>query len=131
MSEFTPTEIKLRQKERILEISFQDGSTFEMTAEYLRVHSPSAEVQGHTPDQAVLQVGKENVNIIAIEPVGNYAVLLRFDDEHDTGIYAWDTLYNLGKNMQENWANYLKRLEEAGHKRGKAKPWIPPINIGG
>ena len=130
MSEFTPTDIKLRQKERILEVSFQDGSTFEMSCEYLRVHSPSAEVQGHTPDQAVLQVGKENVNIIGIDPVGNYAVLLRFDDDHDTGIYAWDTLYNLGKDMEANWATYLEKLEAAGHKRKKQTPWIPPINVG-
>ena len=130
MSNLTPTDIKLRQKERILEVHFQDGSVFEMSAEYLRVHSPSAEVQGHTPDQAVLQVGKENVNIIGIEPVGNYAVLLRFDDDHDSGIYSWETLYNLGKNQEQKWADYLKKLEAAGHKRGKAKPWIPPINIG-
>jgi DUF971 family protein len=127
MSKLTPTDIKLRQKDRILEISFQDGETFEMSCEYLRVHSPSAEVQGHTPDQAILQVGKENVNITGIEPVGNYAVVLRFDDGHDTGIYAWDTLYNLGKNMETNWANYLAKLEAAGHKRKAASPWIPPI----
>ena len=127
MSNMTPTDIKLHQKDRILEVTFQDGSTFRMSCEYLRVHSPSAEVQGHSPEQAVLQVGKENVNIIGIEPVGNYAVLLRFDDGHDTGIYAWETLYELGKNMEANWANYLQRLEAAGHKRKEPTPWIPPI----
>ena len=86
-----------------------------MSAEYLRVHSPSAEVQGHSPDQAVLQIGKENVKIEAIEPVGNYAVLLRFSDDHDTGIYAWDTLYDLGENQDYNWKNYITRLRDAGH----------------
>lgn len=112
-----PSNITYHQKSRILEISFDEGSSFSMSAEYLRVHSPSAEVQGHTPDQAVLQVGKENVRIEAIEPVGNYAVLLRFSDDHDTGIYAWDTLYDLGKHQDSYWKDYLKRLREAGHER--------------
>lgn len=127
MSKLTPTDINLRQKDRILKITFQDGETFELSCEYLRVHSPSAEVQGHSPDQAVLQLGKENVNITGIEPVGNYAVLLRFDDGHDTGIYSWETLYNLGNNMEANWAKYLARLEAGGHKRKATSPWMPPI----
>jgi DUF971 family protein len=112
-----PTEINLHQKSRVLEIAFDDGSRFELPCEYLRVYSPSAEVRGHGPGQEVLQVGKENVNITAIEPVGNYAIQLEFDDGHNTGIYSWDTLYVLGKNQEELWAEYLERLEKAGHKR--------------
>lgn len=112
-----PTDIKLNQKERILELTFDDGKKFELTCEYLRINSPSAEVQGHGPGEGVLQVGKENVGIDAIEPVGSYAVLLRFDDGHDTGIYAWDTLYKLGANKEAIWQDYLEKLSAAGHKR--------------
>lgn len=112
-----PTAITYHQQSRILEIGFDEGSTFNLSAEYLRVYSPSAEVQGHSPEQAVLQVGKEKVKIEAIEPVGNYAVLLRFSDDHDTGIYAWDTLYELGKNQAQYWQDYLERLSAAGHQR--------------
>ena len=112
-----PTEIKLNKKARMLELTFDDGQTFELSCEYLRVNSPSAEVQGHGPGEGVLQVGKENVSIEGIEPVGSYAVLLRFDDGHDTGIYAWDTLYNLGANKDVIWQDYLEKLEQAGHKR--------------
>ncbi len=88
-----------------------------MSCEYLRVHSPSAEVQGHGPGQGVLQVGKERVNIDKIEQVGNYAVKPVFDDGHETGIYSWDTLYTLGKNQAENWRIYLQQLKDAGHQR--------------
>lgn len=112
-----PTDINLHQASRVLEISFDDGSTFEYPCEYLRVYSPSAEVQGHGSGQGVLQVGKEKVNIVAIEPVGNYAVQLEFDDEHNTGIYSWETLYTLGRDKSELWAEYLNKLEKAGHKR--------------
>lgn len=112
-----PTDIKLHQKSRLLEISFEDGKEFQLPCEYLRVHSPSAEVQGHGPGQEVLQVGKENVNIVNIEPVGHYAVVLEFDDEHNTGIYSWELLYTLGMNQEKYWQNYLKRLATAGHKR--------------
>lgn len=122
MSKSLPTEINLHQKSRVLEISFSDGSSFSYTCEYLRTHSPSAEVQGHGPGQGVLQVGKENVNIEKIEPVGNYAVCLHFDDGHNTGIYSWDTLYQLGENMEANWAIYLQRLKEAGHERKEPVP---------
>jgi DUF971 family protein len=115
-----PTELNLHRLSRVLEISFDDGSNFKLPAEYLRVYSPSAEVQGHGPGQRVLQVGKENVNIDRIEPVGNYAVVLHFDDEHNTGIYSWETLYNLGKHYDDLWAQYLQELEEAGHKRKDA-----------
>ncbi len=112
-----PTNIVYHQKTRQLEISFDDDTSYEMSAEYLRVNSPSAEVQGHGPGQDVLQVGKENVAIAAIKPVGHYAIQIVFDDEHDTGIYAWDTLHQLGANQQENWEHYLERLKEAGHQR--------------
>ncbi len=109
-----PTEINLHQQSRTLEIKFDDGAEFTMSCEYLRVHSPSAEVQGHGPGEGVLQVDKEDVNIKHIEPVGNYAIQIHFDDDHNTGIYAWETLYNLGKNREENWKAYLQRLKEAG-----------------
>jgi len=111
-----PTEINLHKRSRMLEIAFATGETFEMSAEYLRVHSPSAEVQGHGPGQGVLQVGKEGVNITQIEPTGNYAIILYFDDGHHTGIYSWETLYNLGKNQDEYWQAYLEKLAAAGHK---------------
>jgi len=112
-----PVDIKLHQKSRILEISFDDGKTFELSCELLRVYSPSAEVRGHGPGQEVLQIGKENVNINAIEAVGNYAVKLDFDDGHNTGIYSWETLYQLGSHKDELWADYLARLEAAGRSR--------------
>ena len=117
MTTARPTDLNLHQKSRLLEISFDDGNTFSMPCEFLRVYSPSAEVRGHGPGQEVLQVGKENVNITAIEPVGNYAVKLVFDDGHDTGIYSWETLYEMGKNQEALWQDYLQRLERAGHKR--------------
>ena len=112
-----PTEIKLHQNSRVLELRFDDGSHFELSCEFLRVYSPSAEVRGHGPGQEVLQVGKEDVNITAIEPVGNYAVRLVFDDGHDTGIYSWETLYQMGANRDALWREYLERLEKAGHRR--------------
>jgi len=119
MSTPKPTEINLHQMSRTLEITFDDGENFNYSCEYLRCFSPSAEVQGHGPGEEVLQVGKEFVNIDKIEPVGNYAVCLHFNDGHHTGIYSWETLYKLGKNMDDNWSNYLQRLEEAGHKRAE------------
>ena len=100
-----------------MEIAFDDGERYTYTCEYLRVNSPSAEVQGHGPGQGVLQLGKEAVNIEKIEPVGSYAVCLHFTDGHNTGIYAWDTLYKLGRDMDTNWQQYLAALEAAGHKR--------------
>ncbi len=112
-----PTEIKLHKQSRVVEISFEDGKTFEFPCEYLRVYSPSAEVQGHGPGQEVLQYGKERVNVWAIEPVGNYAVVFKFDDNHDTGIYSWDLLYELGINQQKYWQAYLDRLSAAGYER--------------
>ena len=112
-----PTDIKLHQKSRILEISFADGAHFELPCELLRVYSPSAEVRGHSPSQAVLQLGKENVGITAIEPIGRYAIKLAFDDGHDTGLYSWGMLYDLGQNRETYWQDYLQKLEEAGHQR--------------
>jgi len=112
-----PTDINLHQISRILELSFEDGSNFKLPAEYLRVNSPSAEVQGHGPGQDVLQVGKEDVNINNIEPIGHYAIKLAFDDNHDSGIYSWDYLYELGTSYDERWQHYLERLEAEGHKR--------------
>lgn len=112
-----PTSIRLHQKSRVLEVVFDDGSHFELPCEYLRVYSPSAEVQGHGPGQETLQVGKEDVNITAIEPVGSYAVRLTFDDGHDTGLYSWPVLYKLGCNQDQLWQAYLERLAAAGHQR--------------
>jgi len=112
-----PTDIKLHQKSRVLELAFDDGYTCNLTCEYLRVHSPSAEVQGHGPGQEVLQVGKEDVGIEGLEPSGNYALKIRFDDGHDSGLFTWDYLYALGRRHEENWAKYLARLEAAGHAR--------------
>jgi len=113
----TPQEITLHQRSGILEVAWEDGTRHELPAEYLRVFSPSAEVQGHSPDQAVLQHGKKNVKISAVDPQGNYAVKLTFSDGHDSGIYSWTYLFDLGNNYERNWADYLKRLEEAGKSR--------------
>jgi DUF971 family protein len=112
-----PTDIRLHQKSRVLEIAFDDGASFRLPCELLRVFSPSAEVRGHGPGQEVLQVGKENVNIRAIEPVGSYAIKLVFDDGHDTGLYSWELLYRLGERRDELWTQYLERLKQAGHER--------------
>lgn len=117
-----PTEINLHQKSRVLEVAFDDGSRFRLPCEYLRVYSPSAEVRGHGPGQGVLQIGKQDVNIAKIEPVGNYAVCLHFDDGHNTGIYSWGTLYDLGINQEHYWNDYLKRLAAAGHPRQETRP---------
>ena len=113
----TPTEIKLHQKSQVLEVSFSDGSRFELPYEFLRVYSPSAEVRGHGPGQEVLQVGKKDVDILSLEPVGSYAVQPHFSDGHGSGIYSWDYLYDLGTNCQSLWQSYLERLEAAGAHR--------------
>ena len=112
-----PIEIKLHQKSRVLEVSFSDGSRFELPYEFLRVYSPSAEVRGHGPGQEVLQVGKKDVDILSLEPVGSYAVQPHFSDGHGTGIYSWDYLYDLGTNRQSLWQTYLERLAAAGARR--------------
>ena len=113
----SPTEIKLHQKSRVLEIAFADGRRYSFPFEFLRVYSPSAEVRGHGPGQEVLQVGKKEVEIKQIEPVGSYAVQLVFSDGHDSGIYSWDYFYNIGAHQDEMWAHYLERLREAGASR--------------
>ena len=112
-----PTEISLHQKSRVLEIAFEDGAHFRLPYEFLRVHSPSAEVRGHGPGQGVLQTGKQDIAITKIDPLGNYAIQPHYDDGHDTGIYSWETLYDFGKNQEIYWNDYLKKLEAAGHKR--------------
>lgn len=112
-----PTEIRLNREEKALEVDFADGAKFKIPAELLRVESPSAEVQGHSPDEKKLVGGRRNVAIMEIAPVGNYAIALKFDDLHDSGIYTWDTLYNFGKNQDVIWGEYLKALEAAGMSR--------------
>ncbi|HRX71441.1 MAG: DUF971 domain-containing protein [Candidatus Competibacteraceae bacterium] len=112
-----PTEIKLHQTSRILEVAFEDGARFHLPCEYLRVFSPSAEVRGHGPGTETLMTGKEQVNIAAIEPVGHYAVKLVFDDGHNTGLYSWNVLYDLGVNQESHWQDYLRRLAETGYER--------------
>jgi len=115
----TPTEIRLRKNSRLLVVTFGDGSEFSFSFEYLRAHSPSAEVVGHGPGQETLQTGKENVVVTAVDPVGHYAVRLVFDDGHDTGLYSWTYLHDLGVNMEANWQRYLDRLAAAGYAREK------------
>jgi DUF971 family protein len=112
-----PTEIKLRSRSRVLCVAFDDGASFELPFEYLRVHSPSAEVKGHGPGQETLVLGKENVRIRAVEQVGQYAVKLVFDDGHDTGLFTWKYLYELGRDREQNWAHYLERKHQAGEAR--------------
>ncbi len=122
-----PSDIKLHTQSKILELIYIDGECHELSCEYLRVYSPSAEVKGHGPGQEVLQVGKTNVTINAIEPVGNYALQLFFSDDHDSGIYSWDYLYQLGINKEDWWQDYLERLNEAGASRD---PDIQVVRIG-
>jgi len=112
-----PTEIKLHQRSRVLEIHFDDGLECNLTCEYLRVHSPSAEVKGHGPGQETLQVGKENVGIDQIVPTGNYAIKIVFDDGHDSGLFTWSYLHELGTCYEAYWKEYLDKLETAGHAR--------------
>ena len=112
-----PTEIKLHQASRVLEITFSDGRHFRLPYELLRVYSPSAEVRGHGPGQEVLQTGKRDVGLTALEPIGNYAVQPTFSDGHDTGIFSWDYLYDLGSRQDELWRRYLERLAAAGASR--------------
>ena len=112
-----PVDIKLHQVSKLLEIKFDNNTECQLSCEFLRVYSPSAEVKGHGAGQEVLQVGKENVNITSIEPVGNYAIKLFFTDGHDTGLYSWDYLYHLAENYEALWLEYIGQLDAAGHKR--------------
>ena len=113
-AERKPLEIKLRRQSRVLEVAFDDGRRFELPFEFLRVHSPSAEVKGHGPGQETLQLGKHDVQVTAVDPVGNYAVRLVFDDGHDSGLYAWGYLYELGATQAEKWEHYLERVRKLG-----------------
>lgn len=117
----SPTDIKLHQKSRILEVSFDNGETFNLPCEYLRVYTPSAQALGHAPGQEVLQIGKENVNISSIKPIGNYGIEPTFSDGHNSGIYSWDMLYKLGSEYQTLWQNYLQKLQKAGHTRNESQ----------
>jgi DUF971 family protein len=123
-----PSEIKLHQASTAMDISFADGTSFRLSYEFLRVYSPSAEVRGHGPGQETLQTGKRDVTIVEVEPVGHYAIRPRFSDGHDTGIYSWDYLFELGSDRDERWQRYLERLAAAGASRDpdpNAKPAAP------
>ena len=112
-----PKEIRLKREDKVLEIDFEDGRCFSLPAELLRVESPSADVQGHGPDQKTIIAGRRYVGILDIEPIGNYAIRINFDDLHDTGIFSWDTLYDYGERQEELWRNYLDALEAKGLSR--------------
>jgi DUF971 family protein len=112
-----PTELRVDRAAKLLTVTFDDGARFVLPAELLRVESPSAEVQGHGPSQKTIIAGRRHVGIMELEPVGNYAVRIRFDDLHDTGMYSWRYLYHLGKNQEKLWADYLKALEQRGLSR--------------
>jgi DUF971 family protein len=112
-----PTEIRLKRAEKRLEVDFDDGASFQLSAEYLRVESPSAEVQGHGPGQKQLVAGRLHIGILEVEPVGNYAIRIKFDDLHDSGIYTWAYLHELGREQKKRWQSYLKALEKAGQSR--------------
>ncbi|MGU3362434.1 gamma-butyrobetaine hydroxylase-like domain-containing protein [Methylobacterium sp. M6A4_1b] len=130
-----PTEIRLSGDKRTLNVAFEDGGRFALPAEYLRVSSPSAEVQGHSPSERKVVAAKRDVAILKVEPIGNYAVKLTFDDMHDTGLFGWGYLYDLGREYRNRWATYLSELEERGLSRDpvrrSAKPAAPPSDSGG
>ncbi|MES2604056.1 MAG: DUF971 domain-containing protein [Pseudomonadota bacterium] len=125
----TPTDIRLHKRTALLDLSYADGGHYSLPAEFLRVYSPSAEVRGHGQGQEVLQVGKLNVKISSIEPVGNYAVRLHFDDDHNTGIYSWEYLHELATNQQSLWEDYLERLRVAGKRRESVDSAVQIVNI--
>lgn len=122
MNPGAPTHIRLRRQSRVMELEYPDGARFSLSFEYLRVYSPSAEVRGHGGGEGYLQSGKKNVMLVAAEPVGNYALKLSFDDGHDSGLFSWQYLYELGRDQQVLWQRYLERLEAAGASRGPAEP---------
>ncbi len=132
-STLIPTEIKLHQASRLMELSFADGTSFKLPYEFLRVYSPSAEVRGHGPGQETLQVGKRDVTIDEVEPIGHYAIRPKFSDGHDTGIYSWDYLYDLGARQRELWDRYLSRMAAAGASRdgGASAPAVPTAHACG
>ena len=123
-----PTEIKLHQQSRLLEIAFDDGACYQLPYEFLRVYSPSAEVRGHGVGQETLQVGKKDVGVRGISPVGSYALKIEFDDSHDSGLYTWECLYELGEHQDKLWQEYLKRLTAVG---GSREPGDLPVSKGG
>ncbi len=134
MTSRVPALIKLHRKSRVLEVGYADGSRYELACEYLRVFSPSAEVRGHGQEEPTLIGGKRNVNVERVEPVGQYAVRLVFDDGHNTGLYSWDVLEELGRDQQQNWSRYVQRLEEMKMSRDsevvalaalQPKKWTP------
>ena len=120
--EIVPSEIKLRRRSRVLELAYPDGKRHTLSFEYLRTHSPSAEVQGHGPGQDVLQIAKESVDVTRIDPVGHYAVRLVFSDGHDTGLFTWKYLRELAEKYEANWARYLARLDQIGYQRKPVTP---------
>ena len=124
---FVPVDIAYHRQSRELELTYENGENFRLPAEFLRVLSPSAEVQGHTPDQAKLQVGKRDVDVKGVEPIGRYAVRFIFDDGHDSGIYSWEYLHDIGTRQQELWDGYLAQLKEAGASRDPADPANVPF----
>jgi len=124
-----PTELTVRRQSKLVEIAFDDGTAFSIPFELMRVYSPSAEVQGHGPGQEVLQLGKRDVLINGVEPVGNYGIKPIFNDGHESGIYTWDTLYKLGKDQDQLWKDYLGRLEAAGFKGHSGREPIPDLGI--
>ena len=123
-----PTEIKLHQQSRLLEIAFDDGACFQLPYEFLRVYSPSAEVRGHGPGQETLQVGKKNVGVLEVLPVGSYAMKIVYDDGHDSGLYTWEYLHELGQHQADLWQDYLNKLDAAG---GSREPGSEPEVKGG
>ena len=128
-----PTEIKLHQQSKAMEISFADGTSFRLSYEFLRVYSPSAEVRGHGPGQETLQAGKRDVTVVEVEPVGHYAIRPKFSDGHESGIYSWDYLYEIGSGHDELWQRYLERLAAAGASRDpdpNARPAVPARGCG-
>ncbi len=118
----TPEAITVHAQSRVLEVAFSDGASFKIPFELMRIYSPSAEVRGHGAGQEILQTGKRDVDLIALDPVGNYAVQPRFSDGHDTGIYSWDLLYQLGANQDQLWRDYEERLNVAGAQRDDPMP---------
>jgi DUF971 family protein len=124
-----PSALRLRKRSNVLELDYEDQLSFSLPAEFLRVHSPSAEVRGHGPGQEVLQVGKRWVKLTQVEPVGHYGVKLHFDDGHDTGIYTWDYLRELGEGQEQLWQDYLDRLSAAGEHREPRDPAVQVVNI--
>ncbi|MBT3531730.1 MAG: DUF971 domain-containing protein [Gammaproteobacteria bacterium] len=129
MDNQTPSDIRLHKKSGVLELVYGDSRSYQLTAEFLRVHSPSAEVRGHGKGQEVLQTGKRQVKLINLEPVGNYAIKLIFDDGHNSGIYSWNYLLELGKGKEELWERYLSKLEQAGANRDSLPVGTQVINI--